>query len=82
MLTLARVRMGRAITKENLGTGLWPETGRRCLRLPTALLLGTPSQVLGDSWSTRSQTRKDLGVQSDEPTLPVEAMRIITRPRG
>lgn len=52
--------MGRAITKENLGTGLWPEIGRHCLRLPTALLLGTPSQVLGGSWSTRSQTRKAL----------------------
>lgn len=47
MLILAGVRMGRAITKENLGTGLWPEIGRLCLSLPTALLLGAPPSITG-----------------------------------
>lgn len=53
------VGMGKDITKEKLGTGLWPEIGGPSLRpLSSSLVLHLLSQFLRGSWSSRSQTRK------------------------
>lgn len=62
MLTqTGEVRMERAITKETLGTGLWPEIGGPSLSpLASSWEFYLLSQFLRGSWSTRSQTRKML----------------------
>jgi hypothetical protein len=53
------MRMGRAITKEQLGTGLWPKIGGPSLSsLFSSWEFHLLSQFLRGSWSTRSQTRK------------------------